>query len=57
MLILEQLKAHFFRKETDELLLINFSKNCYFIAFFSHQKNEKGDVILQKIYIYEWKPK
>jgi len=50
-------ESSIFRKETDEVVSIDFSKNCYFIAFLSHQKNDRGDVVLQKIYIYEWKPK
>ena len=50
-------ESSIFRKETDEVVSIEFSKNCYFIAFLAHQKNQKGEVILQKIYIYEWRPK
>ena len=51
------MESSIFRKETDEVISIEFSKNCYYIAFLAHQKNEKGEVVLQKIYIYDWKPK
>lgn len=50
-------ESSIFRKETDEVVSIDFSKNCFYIAFLTHQKNERGEVELQKIYIYDWKPK
>lgn len=45
------------RKETDEVVSIDFSRICYFIAFLAHQKDKDGKVVMQKIYIYSWKPK
>lgn len=50
-------ESSIFRAETDEVISIDFSKNCYYIAFLAHQKNEQGEVEVQKIYIYDWKPK
>ena len=50
-------ESSIFRDETDEVVSIDFASICYFIAFLTHTKNEKGEVISQKIYIYSWKPK
>ena len=51
------MESSIFRDETDEVVSIDFATICYFIAFLTHTKNEKGEVISQKIYIYSWKPK
>ena len=51
------MESSIFREETDEVVSIDFATICYFIAFLTHTKNEKGEVISQKIYIYSWKPK
>ena len=40
-----------------KVVSIDFATVCYFIAFLTHTKNEKGEVISKKIYIYSWKPK
>lgn len=51
------MESSIFREETDEVVSIDFHTVCYFIAFLTHAKNEKGEVVSQKIYIYSWKPK
>ena len=50
-------ESSIFREETDEVVSIDFASICNFIAFLTHAKNENGEVVSQKIYIYSWKSK
>ena len=38
------MESSIFREETDEVVSIDFHTVCYFIAFLTHAKNEKGEV-------------